>query len=123
VRLEALLAKSDILADDDDSTRAERVRSKTLAEEARLTETRSKLHAAKADLAAYGVAIHGVPTPAIMRVASAKPDDEDAAERKGLRLLKRKLSSPKEGWKDSKGATISAYTNRHLLFLQHFEIF
>jgi hypothetical protein len=123
VRFEAALAKSDLLGDDDSSTGAKRIKDKTLAEEARLSATRGKLQTARADLAAYGVAIHGASAPVITSAASAKIDDDVAAEKKELRLLKRKLPAPKDGWKDTKGATISVYTYRHLLYQQLFEIF
>ncbi len=123
VRFEAALAKSDLLADDDSSAGAKRTREKTLAEEARLDAARGRLQIARADLAAYGVAINGASAPVATSVASVKIDDDDAAEKKELRLLKRKLPAPKDGWKDAKGATISVYTDRHLMYQQLFDIF
>ena len=70
---------------------------KTLSEEARLSTARGRLQIARADLAAYGVAIHGASAPVITSAASVKIDDDDAAEKKELRLLKRKLPAPKDG--------------------------
>ncbi len=59
----------------------------------------------------------------ITSAASAKIDDDDAAEKKELRLPKRKVPASKDRWKDAKGATIFVYTYRHLLYQQLFEIF
>ncbi len=123
VRFEAALVKSDLLGDDDSSAGAKRIKDKTLAEEARLEAARGRLLTARADLAAYGVAIHGASAPVVTSAATVKIDDDDAVEKKELRLLKRKLPAPKDGWKDAKGATISVYTDRHLLYQQLFEIF
>ena len=122
-RFEAAIARSDVLLDDDSSAAAKRIREKVLTEEARLNAARVRLQAARAELAAYGVAIHGASTPVVTSAASVKIDDDDAAEKKELRLLKRKLPAPKDGWKDAKGATISVYTDRHLLYQQLFDIF
>jgi hypothetical protein len=96
-RFEAAIAKSDLLADDDSSAGAKRTSDKALAEEARLTSARVRLQAAKAELAAYGVAIHGAGPPAIGGSPSVKVDDKDAADKKAQMLLKRKLPSPKDG--------------------------
>ncbi len=113
-RFEAAIARSDVLLDDDFSVAAKRIREKVLAEEARLTAARIRLQAAGAELAAYGVAIHGAMPPA-SGSSSVKVDDEDAADKKAQRLLKRKLPSPKDGWKDGKGATIVAFADKNRL--------
>jgi hypothetical protein len=81
------------------------------------------LQATLEDLTAYGVAIHGASAPAIASAIIAKHGDEDVTEKKELKLLKRKLQAPKDGWKDSKDATILVYTDRHLIFQHFFEIF
>jgi len=48
-------------------------------------------------LGAYGVAIHGAVPFQVAGSPSVKVDDEDAAEKKAQRLLKRKLPSPNDG--------------------------
>ncbi len=96
-RFEATIARSDVLLDDDSSAAAKRIREKVLAEEARLNAGRIRLQADRAELAAYGVAIHGAMPPAVTGSPSVKVDDEDAADNKAQRLLKRKLPSPKDG--------------------------
>jgi hypothetical protein len=122
-RFEAAIARSDVLLDDDSSAAAERIRDKVLAEEARLTAARVGLQAARAKLAAYGVAIHGATPFATAGSPSVKADDEDAADEKAQRLLKRKLPSPKDGWKDEKGAMIVAFSDKNRLLQQLFDIF
>ena len=121
-RFDAAVAKSDLLQDDDSSAAAKRVREKTLAEEARLITARADLKAARGVLAAYGMAVRGALTPKSASAGAAKSDDEDAAERKELRMLKRKLPSPKDGWKDLKGVTHRSHADSHLLFQQLFDI-
>ncbi len=96
-RFEAAIAKSDVLLDDDSSASAKRIREKVMAEESRLDAARVRLQVARAELAAYGVAIHGALPSAIAGNPSVKVDDEDAAEKKAQRLLKRKFPSPKNG--------------------------
>jgi hypothetical protein len=97
VRFEASIVRSDVLLDDDSSAATKRIKDKVLAEEARLTVARVKLQAARAELAAYGVAIPGALPSTAARCPSVKVDNEDAADKKAQRLLKRKLPSPKVG--------------------------
>ena len=97
VRFEAAVAKSDMLLDDNSSAGAKRINEKALAEEARLTAARVMLQDAIAEMAAYGVAIHGALPPAVAGSPSIKVDDENASDKKAQRLLKRKLPSPKDG--------------------------
>jgi len=94
-----------------------------LAEEARLIATRVRLQAARAELAAYGVAIHGAVPSSVAGSPSVKFDDEDATDKKAQRLVKRKLPSPKDGWKNRKGATITAFSNKNMLLHHLFDIF
>jgi hypothetical protein len=96
-KLEAAIAKSDLLSDDDSSARAKRTKEKSTAEEATLLSACVKLQAATIELASYGVAIHGVVPSAIAGSPSVKVYDEDATDKKAQRLLKRKLPSPKDG--------------------------
>ena len=120
---EAALLKSDALGVDDSSAGAKRVREMTLAEEARLIAARVSLKAARDSLAAYGIAVHGTPVPIQGAVPCSKLEDEDASEKKEMRMLKRELPSPKDGWKDLKGMTIQMYSDRNLLYQQLFDIF
>jgi hypothetical protein len=83
--------------DDDSSAGAKRIKVNALAEEARLNATRVRLQAVRAELAAYGVAIHGALPPALAGSLNVKVDDEDATDKKAQRLLKKKLPSPKDG--------------------------
>ena len=103
------------MPDEDSSARAKRIREKALAEEARLTAARVRLQAASAELAAYGGAIHGAVPPAVAGSSSVKVDDEDAADKKAQRLMKKTLPSPKDGWTDGKGATIVAFSDKKML--------
>ena len=64
------------------------------------------------DCQLYIVAIHGAVPSAVAGSPSVKVDDEDAADMKAQRLLERKLPSPKYGWKDGKGATITAFSDK-----------
>ena len=98
-------------------------REKALAKEARLTAFRVRLQAVKAELAAYGVAIHGAVPSAVAGSPSVNVDDEDAADKKAHRLLKRKIPSPKDGWKNGKGATIVAFSDKNRLLQHLFDIF
>jgi hypothetical protein len=86
-RFESTIAKSDLLSDDDSSAGAKRTTQNALAEEARLTEYRERLQAARAELAAYGVAIHGAGPFVIGGSPSDMTDDEDATDKKAQRLL------------------------------------
>ena len=122
-RFEATIAKSDMLLDDDSSARAKRTKKKALAEEARLLAACVRLQVAKAELAAYVVAIHGAVPSAIAGSPSVKFDDEDAADKKAQRLMKMKLPSPKDGWKDGKRATIVAFSDKNTLLQQLLNIF
>ena len=115
--------KSDALGDDDSSTGAKRIREKTLAEEARLVAARAELKSARSSLAAYGIAVHGASTPLKGVASSSKPDDEDAPEKKEKMMLKRKLPSPKDGWKNVKGMTIRMYSERNTLYQHVYDIF
>jgi len=96
VRFEAALVKSDLLGDDDASVWAKWFRKNNIAEEARLTTSRGRLQAARAELTTYGVAVHGASAPAQHRAKSPARDDEDATINKEQKLLKRKLPSPKD---------------------------
>jgi hypothetical protein len=83
-RFEVALAKSDKLADDDDSARAERKRDTTLLEKTRLNVARVRLAAimtnpttvSVAQISAIGAASRSAPS------ASAAADDEDSADEK-----------------------------------------
>ena len=83
-RFDSALAKSDKLADDDDSAGAKRKRDNTLLEEARLNAARARLAAITAQLTAVSVAQLSA-SGAASRSApstSAAVDDEDSAEEK-----------------------------------------
>jgi hypothetical protein len=121
-RFEAADAKSDLLLDDDSSAGAKKTKEKALAEEARLTTARARLQAARAEWVAYGVAIHGAVPFAFAGRPSVKVDDEDATDKKAQRLLKKKLPSPNDGWKDGKGATIAAFSDKNRLLQHMFDI-
>ncbi len=96
-RFDAAIANCGLPADDDSSAGAKMTKDKALAEEARLTSARVKLQVDRAKLATYGVAIHGASPSAIGGSPSVKVDDEDAADKKAQRLLKRKLPSTNDG--------------------------
>ena len=53
---------------------------KALVEEARLIASRARLLVARAELATYGVNIHGAALYAFSGIPSVKVDDEDAAD-------------------------------------------
>ena len=69
----------------------------------------------RAELGAYGDAIHGALPVAFSGTPSVKVDDENETDKKAQRLLKRKLPSPKDGLKDGKGATITAFSDKSKL--------
>ncbi len=115
-RFEAALVKIDALGDDDVSAGGKRIREKTLAEEARLVAARAELKVAWNSLVAYGIAVHGASAPLPGPASSNKLDDEDALEKKENMMLKRKLPSPKDGWKDVKGMTIQLYSDKNTLY-------
>ena len=112
-----------MLPDDESSAWAKRTRYKALSEEARLTTTRARLQDARVELTYYGVAIHGAVPPSYFGAPSVKVDDEDAAENKAQRLLKRMLLSPKDSWKDGKNALVIAFSDKNRLLQQLFDIF
>jgi hypothetical protein len=114
-------AKSDVLQDDDSLARAKD--KALLAGESRLNIPHDKLVVVRAALAAYGVAINGALSPSAGCALGAKPNDEEALDKKEQRFLKIKLPNPMDGWKDAKGATIHAYADRHLLHKQISGIF
>ncbi len=122
-RFEAALAKSDFLRDDDASAPTKRIREKVLAEETRLNAARVKLLAARVELAAFAVASCGAASSGAAGTSTVKLDEDDSLDKWELRLLKRKLPSPKDGWKDAKGATIVSFSNRHMLFQNIFDMF
>jgi hypothetical protein len=93
----ATLAKSDLLFDDDSSAGAKRAREKRLAEEARLITPRADLEVARGSLATYGMPVHGAQAPQAASAGTGRSDNEDDAEKKELRMLKRKLPIPKDG--------------------------
>ena len=91
--------------------------------EARLNINPKKLVVTRVALATYGVAVQGAPSLSAVGASSAKPDNEDALEKKEQRLRKKKLPTPNDGWKDAKDVTIHSYADRHLLHQQLFGIF
>ena len=74
-------------------------------------------------MADYVVAIHGAVPFAVAGGPSVKVDDEDASDKNAQRLLKRKLPSPKDGWKDGKGAIIVAFSDKNMMLQHLFDIF
>ena len=122
-RFEAALVKSDKLLDDDASAVAKRIREASTVEEARLNGARARLQAARDALSAYGVARFGAAANQAATTPVDLIDIEDAVEKKQLRMLKRKLPAPIEGWKDVKGVTNKVYTERALLFQDLYDIF
>ena len=122
-RFEAALAKSDLLLDDDVTAPAKRLREKVPAEETRLNAARVRLLAARAELAAFAVASCGAASLGAAGTSTAKLDEDDTLEKKESRLLKRKLPSPKDGWKDARGANIVSFADRHRLFHNIFDMF
>jgi len=96
-RFDAPMAKSDAL-DDSDVTKAARTQPKV--EEARLNGARARLAQASVDLSAIFVARFGAPRQTGSGSRSKPRLDSGGA---GLKLLKRKLHAPKDGWKDAKG--------------------
>ncbi len=75
-----------------------------------------RLLAAKAELAAFALASCGAASLGAAGTSTVKLDEDDSLDKKELRLLKRKLPSPKDGWKDAIGATIVSFSDRHKLF-------
>ena len=122
-RFEAALAKSDMLPDGDASAPAKRIREKVLVEETMLNAARGRLLAARAELAAFAVAACGAASSGVAGTSTAKLNEDDTLERKESRLLKRKLPSPKDGWKDARGANIVSFADRHRLFQNIFDMF
>jgi hypothetical protein len=122
-RFEAALAKSDLLLDDDASAPAKRIREKVLAEETKLNAARVRLLAARAELAAFAVATCGAASLGAAGTSTVKLDEDDSLDKKESKLLKRKLPSPKDGWKDARGATIVSFSDRHMLFQNIFDMF
>jgi hypothetical protein len=115
-RFDAAIAKSDMLLDDDSPASAERIMENALAEEARLTIARADLEAIIGALAAYGATVHGARAPQAAAAGIGRSEDDDAIEKKELRMLKRKLPSPKDGWKDTKGVIHRAHVDMNLMF-------
>ncbi len=88
-----------------------------------MLSARVDLKAVRDSLTAYGIAVHGASLFPPGAASSYKPDDEDALEKKELKMLKRKLPSPKDGWKDDKSMTIRLYSGKNTLYQHLYEIF
>ena len=114
-RFDAAMAKSDALDDSDVTKAAGIVRDKAKAEETRLNGARARLAQASADLSAISVTRFGAARQTGAG-NSVKPRLDPGEARS--KLLKRKLSAPKDGWKDAKGVTLNVFTDRHTLY-QH----
>jgi hypothetical protein len=113
--------KSDALEDDGTSKVARRVIDKTKIEERRLNSARARLAQASSDLSVISVARFGDTRQAGIG-SSSRPRPLEPEEG-STKLLKRKMSAPKDGWKDAKGMTISIYADKHRFFHHLADIF
>ena len=118
-KFEATLRKSDKLKDDDVSAAAKVARDMVNVEETRLAATRARLAAARDSLAAYSLAKLGAKPRSATVQAVPKADEDHVAEKqekKDKKLLKRKLSAPKDGWLDKRNIILHTFRDRHRLF-------
>jgi len=123
------LAKSDKLADDEESDGAKRKRDTTLLEEARLNAARARLAAimaqltivSVAQLSAIGTASRSAPS------TSAAVDDEDSTEEKLAKckkpMLEKRLPRPRFGWLDATGKIHQVDYDRNMFLQQLSDIF
>ncbi len=128
-RFDTALAKSDKLADDEDSAGAKRKRDTTFLEEARLNSARARLAAITAQLtvvsvarlSALGAASRSAP------FTSATVDDEDSSEEKLAKhqklLLEKRLPRPRFGWLDAAGKIHQVDHDRNMFLQQLSDIF
>ena len=106
------MAKSDALDDADVSKVARIIRDRAKVEEARLNGARARLAQASADLSAIFVARFRA-APQTGFGSNSKPRLD--AREVGSMLPKRKLPTPKDGWKDAKGVTMNVFADRHCM--------
>jgi hypothetical protein len=128
-RFDSALAKSDKLADDNDSARARRKRDTTLLEEVRLDAARAMLTVitahltvvSVAQLSALGAASRSAP------FTSAAVDDEDSVEEKMAKrqklLLEKRLPIPRFGWLDGAGKIHQVDHDRNMFLHQLSDMF
>ena len=68
------------------------------------------------------MAVHGAQAPQAAGAGTGRSDDEDAVEKKKLRMLKRKLPSLKDRWKDAKCVTFHVHVDMNTMFQRLFDI-
>ena len=120
-RFMAAAAKSDALADDDNSAGAKRAREASREEDARLQAASDRLQNARDSLARYGEA--KIAGPATLFADTPDPGDGiDQEEKASSRSVKRKLVAPKHGWLDAQGKVHQKNFDRHLLLRSQMDI-
>ncbi len=110
-------AKSEVLEDNDVSAPSKRARESTRDEYARLQVAYAMLEKARGALAAFGAAsFDGPATSSSLLIATLDADIEaDLEEKASLRMVKRKLVTPKHGWLDAQGKVHQRNFDRHQL--------
>ncbi len=123
-RFDAATAKSDTLADDDNTVGAKMAKEAAMDEDARLQVASSRLENARETLAKYGsVKIIG-PRAAEGTTAPLDAGDElDQEEKASSRVVKRMLVAPKHGWLEASGIVHQRNFVRYLLLHNAMDIF
>ena len=119
-RFMAAAAKSDALADDDNSAGAKRAREASREEDARLQAASVRLENARDTLARYGEA--KIAGPSALAATPDQGDEIDQEEKVSARSVKRKLVVPKHGWLDAQGKVHQKNFDRHLLLQSQMDI-
>ena len=112
-RFDAVMPKLDAMDDADVYKVARVVRDIAKVKEDRLGNARARLADAYADLYAISVARFGNARQTGFG-SSSEPWLNTGEERS--KLMKRKLPSPKDGWKDLKGVTLPVLTYKHCMY-------
>ena len=102
-RFAAVAAKSDVLEGSDVRAPSKRARESTRDEDARLQAAYARLEKARGALAAFGAdSFAGPSASSSLLIATLDAGDEaDLEEKTSLRMVKRKLVTPKHGWLDA----------------------
>ncbi len=115
-RFAAAAAKSDALADDDNTVGAKRAKESARENDARLQAASARLGNARETLAKYGsVKIIGPGAPAGTTAALDEGDELNQEEKASSRVVKRKLVAPKHEWLDAAGKVHQRNFDRNLL--------
>ena len=123
-RFAAAAAKSDALADDDNSAGAKRAREAARDEDARLQAASVRLENARETLAKFGSSKTIMPGGPTGTTALLDPGDElDQEEKASSRVVKRKLVAPKHGWLDAASKVHQRNFDRNLLLQNAMDIF